>query len=392
MVYQEDVIKVAHEFAGITLTEADVLRRGMSGKYRSREEFLKVKDRFFQCCRGKYPQHVIDRVWFEIESFSGYSFAKGHSASYAVESYQSLFLKAHYPLEFMVGVINNFGGFYKTEFYFHEARMNGGQIEPPCINNSDYLTTLQEDRIYIGFIHIKGLEAKVAQQIHVERQHNGNYKSLEDFLQRMDIGIEQLRMLIRLGALRFTGKNKQRLLWEAMLFYSNAKEKKKAPRLFSTDAKEYPLPQLTRNKIEDAFDEIELLGFPLCNPFELLGTHERGDTVASELMKKIGKEVHIMGYVVTTKDAWTKTKQTMHFGTFLDHMGNVFDTVHFPESARTYPFRGRGFYNIKGKVVEDFGVAAVEVTFMDKLPIINKRAEEFMREYIEPAHLRPLPA
>src|ERR1044072_9436336 len=95
MVYQEDVIKVAHEFAGITLTEADVLRRGMSGKYRSRGEFQRVKGGFIEECHKRgYETHVIDRVWFEIESFSGYSFAKGHAASYAVESYQSLYLKA----------------------------------------------------------------------------------------------------------------------------------------------------------------------------------------------------------------------------------------------------------------------------------------------------------
>src|SRR5258708_39759677 len=109
MVYQEDVIRVAHYFAGLSLTEADVLRRGMSGKYRSREEFQRVKERFFEGCKERgYDQKVTDRVWYEIESFGGYSFAKGHSASYAVESYQRLFLKAHYPVEFMVGVFNNF--------------------------------------------------------------------------------------------------------------------------------------------------------------------------------------------------------------------------------------------------------------------------------------------
>lgn len=195
MVYQEDVIRVAHYFAGLTLTEADVLRRGMSGKYRSRGEFQRVRDRFFECCRErKYDEAVIDRVWYEIESFSGYSFAKGHSASYAVESYQSLYLKAHYPLEFMVGVINNFGGFYKTEFYFHEARMNGGRIEAPCVNHSEYLTTIQDDRIYIGFIHLKSLETKIARQIDVERTKNGSYRNLDNFLQRIYMGLEQVRI------------------------------------------------------------------------------------------------------------------------------------------------------------------------------------------------------
>lgn len=384
MVYQEDVIKVAHEFAGLTLTEADVLRRGMSGKYRSRDEFDRVKQRFFEECRKReYEQRVIDRVWFEIESFSGYSFAKGHSASYAVESYQSLFLKAHYPLEFMVGVINNFGGFYKTEFYFHEARMNGAEIEAPCVNKSDYLTTIFGKQVYMGFIHLKSLEVKVAQLIGPEREKNGPYITLENFLTRIPLGLEQLRILIRIGALRFTGRSKQRLLWEAMLFYSNTKSRKNTPDLFDTAPKEYPLPALSRKDTEDGFDELELLGFTLCDPFKLLATSDRGDTKASELIAKVGKQVSIVGYVVATKDAGTKNNQLMHFATFLDASGEVFDTVHFPNEARKFPFRGRGFYAVRGKVVEDFGIATIEVATMEKLPMVHKRAEEFMREPVE---------
>lgn len=381
MVYQEDVIKVAHHFAGITLTEADVLRRGMSGKYRSREEFHRVKERFFEECRKNgYEQQVVDRVWFEIESFSGYSFAKGHSASYAVESYQSLFLKAHYPLEFMVGVINNFGGFYRTEFYFHEARMNGGKIEPPCVNHSCQLTTIEDDRIYMGFVHLKSLETKVAGEIEAERRRRGAYTSLDDFLTRVPIGLEQVRILIRIGAFRFTGKDKQHLLWEAMLHINGTKKKHTGQPLFDTSPKEYPLPALTRHPIEDAFDEIELLGFCLCDPFQLLQTSERGDTVAHELPRKTGRHVHIFGYVVVTKDAITKTRQSMHFGTFLDCEGYVFDTVHFPDVAAKYPFRGKGFYEIRGKVTEDFGVPVIEVSEMHRCPIVNKRAEQFMME------------
>ena len=380
MVYQEDVIRVAHFFAGLTLTEADVLRRGMSGKYRSREEFQGVKDRFFAGCleRG-YDPKVTNRVWFEIESFAGYSFAKGHSASYAVESYQSLFLKAHYPLEFMVGVINNFGGFYRTEFYVHEARMNGAIIEAPCVNHSEHLTTIYDNQIYIGFIHLKSLETKVAQYIAAERHQNGEYKSLDNFLRRAPgIGLEQLRILIRIGSFRFTQKTKQQLLWESMLYFSNAKSKPTTTiDLFDTEPKVYPLPELKRNPLEDAFDEIELLGFPLCNPFDLLAIDNHGDTAARELSNKKGKQVRMVGYIVTTKDAYTmKTKEHMAFGTFYDVNGEVFDTVHFPNSAKQFPFRGRGFYEMKGKVTEDFGVYAIDVQWMDKLPMVSKRADQ----------------
>jgi DNA-directed DNA polymerase III PolC len=375
MVYQEDVIKVAHGFGKLTLTEADVLRRGMSGKYRSREEFQRIKDKFFENCdKEGYPQHITDRVWFEIESFAGYSFAKGHSASYAVESYQSLFLKAHYPLEFMVGVINNFGGFYKTEFYFHEARMNGALIEAPCVNKSTYLTTIYGNQIYIGFIHLKSLETKVGQQIALERQQHGEYKTFDNFLRRINLGLEQIRILIRIGAFRFTQKTKQRLLWEAMLYFGDARNRNKTTvDLFDTEPKEYPLPVLQRNQLEDAFDEMELLGFPLCNPFELVNTTDFGNSTASNLKEKLGREVSILGYVVTTKDTRTKKGEMMHFGTFYDQQGEVFDTVHFPDVAKKFPFRGRGFYFMKGKVVEDFGVYMIEVHWMDKIPLMNKK-------------------
>ncbi|HNF79656.1 MAG TPA: DNA polymerase III subunit alpha, partial [Cyclobacteriaceae bacterium] len=373
MVYQEDVIKVAHHFGKLTLTQSDVLRRGMSGKYRSREEFQRVKDQFFENCKKLYPQPITDRVWYEIESFAGYSFAKGHSASYAVESYQSLFLKAHYPLEFMVGVINNFGGFYRTEFYVHEARMNGAIIEPPCVNNSEYLTTIDDDRIYIGFVHLKSLETKVARQISAERGLNGPYKSLDNFLRRIDLGLEQLRILIRIGAFRFIAKTKQQLLWEAMLWFSDAKNKTKTTvDLFDTDPKEYPLPVLQRNEIEDAFDEIELLGFPLCNPFQLIENPERG-ILSDELKLHAGKEIRILGYCVTTKPTFTRTGVPMAFGTFNDREGKVFDTVHFPDIEKKYPLRGRGFYEIKGRVTEEYGVYSVEVTWMDKVPMLFKK-------------------
>jgi DNA-directed DNA polymerase III PolC len=375
MVYQEDVIKVAHHFAGLTLTEADVLRRGMSGKYRSREAFQHVRERFFEGCRERhYPQAVSERVWYEIESFSGYSFAKGHSASYAVESYQSLYLKAHYPLEFMVGVINNFGGFYKTEFYFHEARMNGAKIEAPCVNTSEYLTTIMADKIFIGFIHLKSLETKVAKQIAHERQARGNYKSLDNFLRRVNLGLEQIRILIRIGAFRFTAKNKQRLLWEAMLFYSGKKKRDKTTaELFDTEPKEFPLPELQRSELEDAFDEMELLGFPLCDPFRLIENPNRGDSLARDFPGRVNQTVHLVGYCVTTKPTQTLKGEYMAFGTFYDREGNVFDTVHFPGVAKQYPFRGRGFYEINGRVTEDFGVYMLEVHRMNKIPLLHKK-------------------
>ncbi|MDX2432624.1 MAG: PHP domain-containing protein, partial [Bacteroides sp.] len=142
MVYQEDVIKVCHHFAGLDLADADVLRRAMSGKYRSRAEFDRIAQRFFDNCRDRgYSDQLIQEVWRQISSFAGYSFSKAHSASFAVESFQSLYLKVYYPLEFMTAVINNFGGFYRTWVYFNEARRGGASIKGPCVTRSDYKTS-----------------------------------------------------------------------------------------------------------------------------------------------------------------------------------------------------------------------------------------------------------
>ncbi|MBX2841811.1 MAG: hypothetical protein KTR26_08560 [Flammeovirgaceae bacterium] len=209
MIYQEDVIKVAHHFAGLDLTDADVLRRIMSGKKRAEDKFEKIRKKFFENCKTfGYPEGISKEVWRQIESFSGYSFSKAHSASYAVESFQSLYLKTYFPLEFMVAVINNFGGFYKTEFYVHEARMAGATIYASCINNSEYLTTIKEKAIYLGFIHLQNSEKKIISQL-VEERKNVAYKDVIDLVGRVPIKLEQLLILIRIGAFRFSGISKK---------------------------------------------------------------------------------------------------------------------------------------------------------------------------------------
>ena len=374
MVYQEDVIKVAHHFAGLSLAESDILRRGMSGKFRSRKEFKRVEQKFFDNCRERgYPEKITQEVWRQIESFSGYSFSKAHSASYAVESYQSLWLKAHYPLEFMVGVINNFGGFYRTEFYFHEARIAGGIIKAPCANHSDYLTRLDGKKIYVGFIHIKSLERRLGEAIPKERQANGPFEGMEDFVRRLPVGPEQLNILIRAGAFRFTGKSKRTLLWEAQLLFGEKKDVRHSMQMFAPP-KTYKVPELEKRPFEDAFDEMELLGFPLCDPFLLLQSNNFGDATTADLLSRTGKIIEIVGYLMTTKNTHTKDHKLMHFGTFLDRHGEVFDTTHFPDVAKKFPFRGKGFYRIRGKAVQDFGYPMIEVASMIKEPMVHRFA------------------
>jgi DNA-directed DNA polymerase III PolC len=373
MVYQEDVIKVAHHFAGLGLAESDVLRRGMSGKFRSREEFQKVKERFFMLCKEKgHPDKLASEVWFQIESFAGYSFAKGHSASYAVESYQSLYLKAHYPLEFYVGVINNFGGFYRTEFYVHGARMCGADVQPPCVNEGFYLTSIKDRRIYLGLGLLASVEEKLIRRIVAERELNGPYNSLFDLKERTEPGLEQLKILIRAGALRFTGKNRKQLMWEAHWLVNSKKPEPATTKLFREQPKDYTLPALECSETEDAYEQMELLGFPLCSPFKLLPENcmPPNPILAKHLQHLSGKKICIAGYLVTIKPTRTTQGKEMNFGTWLDTEGHFFDSMHFPESLRKWPFKGRGIYRICGVVTDDFGVLSVDVVTMEKMAYV----------------------
>lgn len=371
MVYQEDVLKVCHHFAGLDLADADVLRRIMSGKKRKQNEFEEIVRRFFENCKARgYPDSVTKEVWRQIESFAGYSFSKAHSASYAVESFQSLYLKAHYPLEFQVAVINNFGGFYHTWVYFNEARRQGGYIHLPCVNNSQYLTSLQDTTIFIGFVHIAGLEEQLARSLVAERDKHGNYRGLHDFIDRVKPGIEQIVILIRSGAFAFKGQPKSGLLWEAHLYRKKSKTVESSSLLFKEQARRYQLPQLDSEAIEDAYDEIELLGFPVSmTDFDLLITKFRGEVQAETMLDYVGQRKRMLGKLVTIKYVKTVRGELMHFGTFVDHRGELFDTVHFPPSLKQYPFQGAGMYLLLGKIVEEFGHPMMEVEKMARMPV-----------------------
>ncbi|WP_330746993.1 DNA polymerase III subunit alpha [Chryseobacterium sp. CP-77] len=372
MVYQEDVIKIALHFGGLSAPDGDVLRRAMSGKGRSLSALQKVKDNFFESCKKLgHPEQLSMEVYRQIESFAGYSFCKAHSASYAVESYQSLFLKVYYPIEFMVSAINNGGGFYRTEVYIHEARMSGAAIHNPCVNLSEYQTTVYSCDVYLGLMHIERLELKLAQLIPEERAQNGNYTSLEDFIKRIPIGIETLQILIFIGAFRFTGKQKHELLIESRFLLGTHKVPFRHLTLLEEPQKDYQLPSIERNRFEDAFDEIEILGFPVSfSPFDLLQTRYRGSVLVKDLLKFHKHQVKMLAYLISRKHVPTK-KGTMYFGTWVDAEGEYFDTAHFPNCLEEYPFQGGGCYLLLGTVEVDFHFPTVTIHKMAKMPFIS---------------------
>ncbi len=382
MVYQEDVLKVAHLFAGLDLGEADVLRRGMSGKFRSREEFQAVKRKFFKNCREKgHDRDLTVMVWEQIESFAGYAFAKGHSASYAVESYQSLYLKCYFPLEFMVAVLNNGGGFYDTELYVHEAKMWGATIHPPCINQSDHINTIHGRHIYMGLGHLKNLERSVIKRLLTERQLNGRFRDFDDFIDRVPIAMEQLALLVRIDAFRCFGIPKKEVLWQAVFKTRAYRQRTPQKLLFKPRHRNFKLPELPSHPIEDAYDQLELLGFPLCGYYDLMEGEPKSRLTYKDFPDYLNRKIMVYGSMVHTRTNTTSKGEVMRFTTMLDLDGGFFDCVHFPQTMGQTPIHGKGIYACYGKVTEEFGHYSLEVVATKKQPLKTdpRRQEEHFK-------------
>jgi DNA polymerase-3 subunit alpha len=271
----------------------------------------------------------------------------------------------------MVATINNFGGFYRTELYVHEARMHGGIIEAPCVNKGYNQTIIEGKTIYLGFMFLHAFENKTIKRLLNEREQNGTFKNLDDFIDRVPISVEQISILIKINAFRFTKTNKRELLWEARLKISKTIVEEHVATLFKTEKVNFKTPKLTSTTLENAFDEIELLGFSLCSPFHLLEKPLTNTLRANHLLDFKNKVITIEGYLVTTKNTATSNGKYMYFGTFLDRDGNFIDTVHFPPTAAKFPFRGKGVYTITGKVLEDFDCINIEVSHMKRETIIE---------------------
>jgi DNA polymerase-3 subunit alpha len=179
----------------------------------------------------------------------------------------------------------------------------------------------------------------------------------EDFLDRVRIGIEQCILLIRVGAFRFLGQTKKHLLWKAQLYFTQRWDMQENS-LFGVERKQFDFPTLVDLPLEDAYDQMELLGFSLCSPFELLPKEWKNFGLkASVLPAQLGKTVEVLGYFITCKPTRTSKGDRMYFGNFIDAAGDFIDTAHFPVVGKdNMGWRGSGIYQIQGRVIEEMGV------------------------------------
>ncbi|NNG27094.1 MAG: DNA polymerase III subunit alpha, partial [Ignavibacteriaceae bacterium] len=337
MIYQEDVIKVAHHIAGLSLEEADLLRRAMSGKMRSHHAMQRIVDNFFSSAKERgLTDSQAKELWRQIESFAGYSFCKAHSASFALLSYQVAFLKAHYPSEFMASVLNNGGGFYSVAVYVQESKRLGLKIELPSINESKKDYVGKGRAIRIGLKAIKNLSHNAIDKIIEERKQNGKYISLADFLVRTKLAYEEAAMLIKCGAMgcfRQTRPTLMRLLDVYLhrrkiieesyndLFIS---ETFKLEEEVKTD-ENYSLAGICKEEYE-AFNYM-VTRHPLYFFKEWID--KPGIVLAKDMLRNKGRRVKMIGWYMTSKRIKTKQGEIMKFLSLEDLTG-TFEAVIFP--------------------------------------------------------------
>jgi DNA polymerase III alpha subunit len=338
MIYQEDVIKVAHHIAGLSLEEADLLRRAMSGKMRSHHAMQRIVDKFFVSCKEKrLTDYQSKELWRQIESFAGYSFCKAHSASFALLSYQVAFLKAHYPAEFMASVLNNGGGFYSAAVYIQESKRLGLKIELPSVNESEKEYVGRGRTIRIGLKAIKNLSYNAIEKIVEERKRNGKYVALADFLVRTKLAYKETTLLIRCGAMGCFRQTRPTLLRLLDIYIHRRKIIEESYNdLFLSEI--FALEEEVKTDMNYTLagickEEYEAFGYMVTrHPLYFFKDwiEQKGVMQAKDMQRNQGRRVKMIGWYMTSKRIKTKQGEIMKFLSLEDLTG-TFEVVIFPK-------------------------------------------------------------
>ena len=377
MCYQEDVTKVSMEFAGFTLAQAEGLRKALSQK-RPVKPLKAYQEEFYlgAAARGA-DRGVADQVWDMILSFAGYSFCKPHSASYALVSFRSGWLRAHHPAEFMAAVISNQGGYYATFAYVSEAKRMGLDVLPPDANASERAYTGRGLKLRIGLMQVKGLHEEALGALLAERERAGPFESFDDLRRRVRLHPADAELLVKSGACDSIarGRTRPELLWEIYLDSGGAPPTRSRPAPAALDLFVPPPVAAPRAPAYDRATmlrhEVETLGFlwsvhPL-DPYER-ALHGRGVIAARDLGRYAGRRVTVLGWYVSAKPVTTKDQEPMQFLAFEDTTA-LYDATLFPDAYRKFCHlltSARPFL-LTGLVEEDFGVSTLTVERVERL-------------------------
>lgn len=400
IVYQEQVMKIASKLASFSMSDADILRRAMGKK--KAEEMGKQKENFLEGAqKNKIPRKKAEKLFDLMAKFAEYGFNKSHSAAYALIAYQTAYLKAHYPVEFMAALMSSeMGNAEKILRYMGECREKGIEILPPDITESHQEFTVVGQRMRFGLAAVKNVGLTAIQSILEAREEKGDFTSLADFCRKVDLRKVNKRViesLIKCGAFGAMGASRAQLLAgleEAMEWAQDLERERTNPQLSifgslqpADRRAEPPLPDVEEwaESQRLAFEK-ETLGFYLTgHPLARYAAElRRFATTDTRHIHEVvdGQEVIIGGVVNTLKETNTKKGDRMAFLTLEDLHGMV-EVIVFSETYKNSALllRSEEPVFIKGRV--DAGEESLKVIASEILPF-----EQAVRKLAASVHLR----
>ena len=358
ILYQEQVLRIAHGLAGMSLAESDLLRRAMS-HFDPGKQMDTLKEHFIAGALEKsgVPAEVSARVWEMMAAFSGYGFPKAHAASYSLVAWRSAWCKAHFPAEFMAAVLANWGGYYSQRVYMSEARRMGLAVRPPHINHSkrEFSACYPDGSpvLYMGLDQVRDLTRRTQEAILRQRP----FTSLADFLARANPRQPEAANLIRCGALEGLGtipdllgqveqggwRSGQLSLFDQAGFG-----------LGESSAEDWTLS-------DRVAAQEELLGISVdAHPLELVADRiaAAGAISTLEAAEQVGSRVRVAGMRLSGRRSRTAKGEMMAFLT-LEDLEGMLDVVVFPDAYRRSraALSGSGPYLVEGSMVADPGRA-----------------------------------
>ena len=387
IVYQEQVMRIASKLANFSLEDADILRRAMGKK--DPREMDTQKEKFLEGARkNRINAKKAEKIFDLMAKFAEYGFNKSHSAAYALLAYQTAYLKAHYPLEFMAASLTSeVQNPDKIVKYLAECRELGAEILPPDINESDKSFTVAGGQLRFGLAAVKNVGDAALDAILAEREEGGKFRSLFDFGQRVDLRKVNRRVvesLIKCGAFDFSKVFRSQMLavLDDLLERSQSVQKRREDSQLSMWAE-------SKGGVEERYPEMdefpesqmilfekETIGFyisrhPLSRFQEAIRRHTSEDT-STLTKRKNGGDVKICGVVSDLKEIMTKKGDRMGFLTLEDMKGFV-EVILFPEVFKaSLPYlRGGDPILIRGTLDQSEDHVKIKATDIHPLPEIS---------------------
>lgn len=351
IIYQEQVMQVAQVFAGYSLGDADLLRRAMGKKIKS--EMDAQRARFVEGASAKgVSEKQANYVFDIVDKFAGYGFNKSHSACYALVAYQTAYLKANYPVEFLAASMSlDLNNTEKLHVFKQEADQLKIKVCPPSVQDSQAIFDVKDGQILYALGAIKNVGRQAMEQLAEERTENGPFKDLFDFARRLNpkgINKRQLENLVRAGALDCLNPNRAQLLASVDMIMSlanqAANERESNQVSLFGDAMESDMdnpvlpqvePWLPMDRLNEEFNAVGfyISGHPLDDYAKAM--KQTGVVTYAELLQKTSSAERVAGTVAARQDRRSKQGNPFAFVTLSDPTGR-FEVVVFSEALNSF--------------------------------------------------------